>query len=332
MGFSRYIPRSLSNDSCVADWGKCGGQNWTGPTKCCNTRYYCNTTDTYYSECIPIPLTPFPPAPASDWCGEKGTVLNTKLLSQQGVVNSKEIGLIWKYATDGLTKGRANGGKETCIQAISTALGECGHPVQSDWMTINDPVCSFEASGAGGIWQVTSADGDDTLLAGCSNGFDPCCNARLAYAHAYNGGGATVVPSDYCQHQKDCTQIYSDCGESNGPKWNNVTVDQTKPGSLIPDCSYQKNPWYPDGGASLEYVTIDQEPCHWGPFSMAAGGVGKEFFSGFYGWGGFLQHYLNSKAGRCDPSPQCVTQCNPNNGTFAKYPSYIQLAIDACNN
>ena len=260
---SKYIV--TDNTTCVADWGKCGGQNWTGPTTCCNSRYFCNETDIYYSECVPSPLIPFPPAPASQWCGENGTILNTKMLQQQGVVNSKEIGDIWTFATTGLTKGRANGGNITCIQAISTALGECGHPSQSNWMTITDPVCSFEASGPGGLWQVTSQDSDDTLLAGCSNGYDPCCNARLAYAHAYNQGGATIVPSDYCQHEKDCTQIYSNCGESTGPPWNDPSVDMKyKPSATIPNCNYQTNPWYPDGGSSLAYVTIDQEPCYWG--------------------------------------------------------------------
>jgi len=75
-------------------------------------------------------------------------------------------------------------------------------------------------------------------------------------------------------------------------------------------------------------VTIDQEPCYWGPFSVAAGGVGKEFFPGFYGWGGFLQHYLDSKAGMCDFSPQCETKCDPEK--FKQFPSYIGLALMAC--
>jgi len=187
-------------------------------------------------------------------------------------------------------------------------------------------VCSFSSSGPGGIWQVTSQDDEDTRLAGCSDGTDPCCNARLAYAHAYNQGGATIIPLDYCTKQNDCTQIYS----PGTTPWNNPKVDQTKSGAKIPMCDHKVNPWYPDGGASLASVSIDQEPCYWGPFSVAAGGVGKEFFPGFYGWGGFLQHYLDSKAGMCDPSPQAPGWCNASSSTWSQYPSYIQMAADVC--
>jgi len=273
-------------------------------------------------------LVPFPPAPASDWCGSKGMTLNKGKLANQGEVTSKEIAQIWAAATKGLTEGAAPGGQETCVQAVSIALGECGHPVSSNWSDANAPVCSFDSSGPGGIWQVTSQDQDDTLLAGCSDGTDPCCNARLAYAHAYNQGGASMIPTDYCQHQDDCTQLKSDCGGKSGPNWNDPSVDSKKPGAKIPFCSGDTNPWYPDGGKSLASVTIDQEPCYWGPFSVAAGGVGKEFFPGFYGWGGFLQHYLDSKAGMCDFSPQCDSQCDPNK--FKSYPSYLDLAKMAC--
>ena len=70
------------------------------------------------------------------------------------MVTPKEIGIIWAKATQGLNDGRHSGGMETCIQAVSTALGECGHPWTSPWMTIDDPVCEFAVSGPGGIWQV----------------------------------------------------------------------------------------------------------------------------------------------------------------------------------
>eukprot|EP01084_Bolivina_argentea_P112324 200332_1 len=326
---------NLGNITCCIDWAKCGGQNFTLCTGCCNANYICNKTDDYYSECIPKPLKPMPPAPASAWCGPTGIKMDSSKLKYPGNVTPKEIGEIWAAATTGLTIGRANGGKETCIQAVSIALGECGHPAQSPWMTMDDPACNFGASGNGGVWQITSADGHDTLLAGCSQTEDVCCNARLAYAHAYNQGGATIIPEGYCNAQNDCKQIGSNCGGSGGPPWNDPSVDLKYkiPGALIPNCSYTTNPWYPDGGASLANVTIDQEPCYWGPFSVAAGGVGKEFFPGFFGWGGYFQHYLDSKAGMCDSSPQCGSEINSkcNTGKWATYPSYIDLAISACN-
>ena len=68
------------------------------------------------------------------------------------------------------------------------------------------------------LFQVTSQDKDDGILAGCTDGFDPCCNARIAFSHAYNQGGAQVLPKDYCKNMKDCSQIYSDCGGTTGPK------------------------------------------------------------------------------------------------------------------
>eukprot|EP01063_Lacrimia_lanifica_P038351 TRINITY_DN8134_c0_g1_i1.p1 TRINITY_DN8134_c0_g1~~TRINITY_DN8134_c0_g1_i1.p1 ORF type:complete len:348 (+),score=121.94 TRINITY_DN8134_c0_g1_i1:70-1113(+) len=322
----------LGNETCCPDWAKCGGKAsgkpWTGCTSCCNTRYFCKESSEYYSECVPAPQDPFPAAPPSEWCGKDGRTLNRTKLLNSDAVSSEEIMQIWNAATEGLTKGFAPGGKKTCIAAVSTALGECGHPAQSPWKNITDPVCSFGASGAGGIWQVTSQDKDDSHLAGCSDGTDPCCNARLAYAHAFNQGGATKVPDDYCKKQKSCAQIKSGCRGTSGADWNDPAVDAKKPGQPIPACSYKKNPWYPDGGASLASVLIDQEPCYWGPFSVAAGGVGKTFFPGFYGWGGYLQHYLESKAGMCDVSPQCQSPCDTEK--YADYPTYLELAIAAC--
>lgn len=47
--------------------------------------------------------------------------------------------------------------------------------------------CDKAGSGGGGIWQVTSATSDDHLMAGCASPDDPCCNARIAYAHAISG-------------------------------------------------------------------------------------------------------------------------------------------------
>jgi hypothetical protein len=321
---------SPGNATCIVDWGKCGGKNWNLTTICCNTRFFCNKSDPYYHECVPYPLKPFPPAPPSAWCGAEGKTMDSSKLSHPGEVTSQEIGEIWSAATQGLTQGRHPGGHVTCSMAVSIALGECGHPSVSNWKSITDPVCSFAQSGPGGIWQITSQDASDTLLAGCSNGKDPCCNARLAYAHAFNNGGATAVPTNYCQKQKDCTQIYSNPGGTTGAPWNNPGVDQSKPDALIPDCSLSTNPWYPDGGKSLKMLTIDQEPCYFGPFSIAAGGVGKEFFAGFYGWGGFFQHYMDSKAGLCDPSPQAVSLCNPDAAKWADYPNYAAFGLEAC--
>jgi len=326
MRLDRY--ERLGNASCVVQWQKCGGQNWTGPTQCCNDRYYCNKQDDYYSECIPKPAVPFPPAPPSIWCGPKGMTLNKSMLKVQGQVTPYETAQIWNAATKNLTAiTRAHGSNITCIQAVSTTFGECAHPTTSNWMTIDDGSCALCC---GGIWQVTSATSADTTAAGCMNGEDPCCDARIAYAHAYNQGGATFVPPDYCEKLEDCTQITTSCGGEGDVKWNDPTVDLTKPNATIPDCNHEVNPWYSDGGKSLRYVSIDQEPCYWGPFGIAAGGVGREFFPGFYQWGGWFEHYLNSKAGVCDPSPQCGRDCNPDNGTYAKYPTYIELAIKAC--
>lgn len=45
----------------------------------------------------------------------------------------------------------------------------------------------------------------DKELAGCGDNVDPCCNARIAYSHAWDKGGATLIPLDYCKKQSDCT-------------------------------------------------------------------------------------------------------------------------------
>merc|ERR1712060_978302 len=199
-------------------------------------------------------------------------------------LTSRQIAEVWVAATTGLTKGRHPGGTDSCIPAVTISLGECQHTPYSDWMTIDDPVCT-----SADVWQVTSADNDDRTFANCTSTNDPCCDARLAYAHAYWQGGATVVPDNYC----------------------NPSV----------------NPWYPSNNQPYP-VSVDQEPCYWGPFTVAGGGHGKSFFYGFYGWGGFFEHYIDSKAGMCDPSPGY--NCNPYAGKYAKYPNYLQLATAAC--
>ena len=114
-------------DDCVPNWGKCGGSDYNGSSICClYTRYFCNKTDQYYSECIPIPLKPLPNAPPSEWCGKEGKILNTSKLSHPGNVTPLEIAQIWASATEGLEYGAPNyakGGNSTCIQAVAIALG-----------------------------------------------------------------------------------------------------------------------------------------------------------------------------------------------------------------
>eukprot|EP00038_Savillea_parva_P020805 m.32576 g.32576 ORF g.32576 m.32576 type:complete len:410 (+) comp4899_c0_seq1:93-1322(+) len=314
---------------CVPDWGKCGGHGFTGPTQCCNTRQYCKADNAYYSECVPKPLEPFPSAPASAWCGHDGTRANDAL---GDAVSPLEIALIWRYATAGLSSAHAPGGNESCVAAVTVALGECGHPAESDWTSINDQVCTKGASGAGGLWQVTSQDETDELLAGCSDGFDYCCNARLAYAHATSQGGATTIPKDYCEldgcTDRDCCgQLHTPVGQR---PWNDPNVDRAiKPGSKIPDCSLTTNMWYRGSSFQLSSATAAQEPCWFGPFSIAGGGVGRPFFASFWGWGGFLQHYTDSKAGECDISPQGnADSCDE--GKYAGLPTYSELAVTAC--
>jgi hypothetical protein len=169
--------------------------------------------------------------------------------------------LIWRYATAGLTEAHAAGGNSTCVAAVTVALGECGHPADSAWRSIHDKVCSKGASGAGGLWQITSQDGTDEMLAGCSDGFDFCCNARLAYAHATSQGGATTIPSDYCDldgcDSRDCCgQLYSPVEKS---RWNDPRTDRLrKPGAIIPDCSLTENAWYTGSHFNLSSVAAAQ--------------------------------------------------------------------------
>ena len=306
---------------CVADWGKCGGKGYDGPTACCNTLQECVRSDEYYSECVPRALQPFPKAPPTPFCGD-GTRANPAAFGRE--VSPREIATVWKAATAGLRGAHAEGGAGTCVAAVTVALGECGHPAQSAWRSIDDKVCTVDASGAGGLWQVTSQDGDDAHLAGCTDGFDYCCNARIAYAHAMLQGGATVVPADYCELRPG-----DGCGQLrvpvSGAAWNDPAVDRSKAGRPIPDCTPRRNPWYGRSGFALPGQAADQEPCWFGPFSVAGGGVGRPFFPGFYGWGGFLQHYTDSKAGECDVSPQGnAASCDQ------PLPTYFELAEKAC--
>ena len=45
-------PPSPANGECAADWGKCGGQGWTGPT-CCSSGWQCEVGNPWYSQCKP---------------------------------------------------------------------------------------------------------------------------------------------------------------------------------------------------------------------------------------------------------------------------------------
>ena len=106
---SHVLSQVRPPDDCVPNWGKCGGKNYNGSTVCClYTRYFCNVSDPYYSECIPIPLKPLKPAPKSEWCGAEGKTLNTSKLSHPGNVTPLEIAQIWAAATEGLEYGPPN--------------------------------------------------------------------------------------------------------------------------------------------------------------------------------------------------------------------------------
>jgi len=45
-------PTQAPDDDCQSLWGKCGGNNWTGPT-CCEGDAFCNYQTEWYSQCIP---------------------------------------------------------------------------------------------------------------------------------------------------------------------------------------------------------------------------------------------------------------------------------------
>jgi len=306
--------RIIRDDSCIPLWKKCGGQNWNQSTTCCDYKQYCYKSNDWYSECINLTPEPWDPAPATVTCGKEGRTWS----GTSGTLSSREIAQVWVAATTGLTAAKHPGGIDTCIAAVTISLGECQHPAQSNWMTIDDPVCT-----SADVWQVTSADKDDMTFAGCKSTNDPCCDARLAYAHSYWQGGATIVPDNYCDLQNDCKVWENQWSGTFG----NVAIDETKPGSLIPDCNTEVNPWYPKDKQPYP-ISSDQEPCYWGPFTVAGGGHGKSFFPSFYGWGGFFEHYIDSKAGMCDPSPGY--NCNPTVGRFKDYPNYLQLATEAC--
>jgi hypothetical protein len=325
---------TLVRSYCVGNGGQCNGPNWTQDSWCCDNNDNCrpDAWGTGYSSCVAV--TPFPAAEPSDWCGA-GTMLNTKMLSQPGNVTPRELARIWEAATTGLSWAHTDGGATSCVAAVSIALQECGKPERSDWMTIDDPACNFAMSGAFGVWAVSGENIWDNTLAGCVDATDACCNARLAYAHAYHTGGANLVPAGYCNDQKDCTQTFSGCDgmyQESGPPWNNVQVDRSNKveNAGIPDCDQNCNPWYPNcGNGLIATPSIDQEPCYWGPFMVVGANGGKPYFPGFYGWRGYFQQYMETKAGgECDTSPACVLSCNTEE--YHKYPDYYTLAEEAC--
>lgn len=76
--------------------------------------------------CAYVPLYSFPMSKNSELCGD-GTKMNFNIIPDGDGLTAVEIAKIWSYATDGLTEGKAPGGITTCVEAVSTAIGECGH-------------------------------------------------------------------------------------------------------------------------------------------------------------------------------------------------------------
>lgn len=59
-------------DGCVALWGKCGGQGWTGPSCCAGSR--CEPQDRWYHQCVlgALPETEMPEPEAEEEAEEEG--------------------------------------------------------------------------------------------------------------------------------------------------------------------------------------------------------------------------------------------------------------------
>ena len=60
-------PTTSNGGACVATWGQCGGQGWTGSTTCCTpSANACVVSNQWYSQCLPIPTSS--PTPGSTPC------------------------------------------------------------------------------------------------------------------------------------------------------------------------------------------------------------------------------------------------------------------------
>lgn len=298
-----------------------------------------------------------PTGSSSSVCGAKGTQWYKH---GQNTLSAREMAEVWNAATEGLlwpgNQPSRNGGQASCVAAVSTALGECGHPDVGivDVTHIDGPACSQQTSGPDGIWQVASRTEADQIFSGCTGDdtADPCCNARRVYAHSVSEGGAMYTPfksgqtafdQDYYEMWQDKTfhapQAFVQRNRTH-PQWNDPVLETIKTGQPIPDCSMTANPWVDlmkKVNSSYELpegirVTAGQEPCYWGPFSIAGGGNGLPFFQGYFGWGGFFEHYTLSKNGDMDVSPQ--GNVFPDDPKFADptLPNYYELAKWACGN
>ena len=135
-------------------------------------------------------------------------------------LSPRQLAQIWNEATDGMTGARTDGGATSCESAVAIALMECayiGPLTAAIYNGIDTPICSIPNSKAFGVWQVTSSDSDDVAGSGCSDyksecdAGDPCCNARLAYAHANLKVTASVFDTGTCTIDGNTVTTIPDC-------------------------------------------------------------------------------------------------------------------------
>lgn len=86
---------------------------------------------------------------------------------QSGIISVNEIASAWKIG---------GGNPVDCAAALIIASGECQPPAKVG----PDSLCDVSGSGAGGVWQVTSPQGNIK----CNNpGSNTCCNVMAVKAH-----------------------------------------------------------------------------------------------------------------------------------------------------
>jgi len=110
--------------------------------------------------CIPQTTGYYPDAPLSQ-------VNSCNGVPQTGTLSVTQIASAWKIG---------GGDPNDCAAALIIASGECQPPPKVSAQSL----CDVHGSGAGGVWQVTSPQGDIP----CTNpGSNTCCNVMAVKAH-----------------------------------------------------------------------------------------------------------------------------------------------------
>lgn len=291
--------------------------------------------------------------------------------------NAIQLANIWILATGDL-KGARTGKVDgcgsssqkaclnTCISAVTQALGEC--QALHSFLSKDKGNCKVKDKG-GGIWQVSNYNTDTIkdsepsckTLQSLTN---PCCAARAAFTHAkyacssktFTSGNRNgqLVPDcpRYKNTQEDWDKLSKKGSDAHVPCWNGPFCVDAGDGDWLQDSPPQQHPSSECESKNSKSTCIvntheNGQECIW------YNGTKSQCLGGFAGWEDSWSKYAYARC--CDDNTGCKSNglpltysCfNPDGetgqhgfdalkkfalgkGTIGLGQSYLEIATDAC--